>query len=329
VTTAVSHREHGTYVKYVQDRCRCDLCRAANRDYKRQRAQRIAPPYVAAGPVRAHLRELGAAGVGLKQVARVSGVSHGTLSKLMYGDGPRGRAPSKRVRPETAEKLIAVTPSDIAAGAKVPAGPTHAHIERLVAAGVPKRRIAERLGQNGPGLQVGRQEVTAGTARMVAAMASEMDAGTLVTVRRSRHGDQVIAPAPALGDDSETRDEVARARAAHRRAAYRAAERDEPPPPIVYDDRDRVILSLVEVLEQRIDQADWRASAACRGRPAWIWFPARGDHETLAAARRVCGACLVRDQCLDANLDTRDGVYGGLSAKERRELRKNRLQVAS
>ena len=43
--TATKTREHGTYTKYVQERCRCEDCRQANRDYERARARRTEPPY--------------------------------------------------------------------------------------------------------------------------------------------------------------------------------------------------------------------------------------------------------------------------------------------
>lgn len=45
---------------------------------------------------------------------------------------------------------------------------------------------------------------------------------------------------------------------------------------------------------------------------------------TLAAAKKVCSYCPVRAECLDANIDEPDGVFGGTSAKERRGLRKAR-----
>lgn len=325
----MTEREHGTHNCYVHgpDRsktgrgCRCEPCRAANREYERQRAARIEPPYVSAGPARAHVHALQAAGVGLKQVAKASGVPHGSLSKLIYGDPARGMGPSKRIRPATAERILAVTPADAADGARVPAGPTWEHIDRLVAAGVPKRRIAERIGQRGGGLQLGRDTIQARHARAIAEMAAELDAGTLVTVRRSRHGDTELAPA-GRDREAEARDEARRAAEARRRAIYRAAERDEAPPPLTYDDADQFLVELAEVLEARIDGRDWRASAACRGRPTWLWFPAKGDRETLDRARKVCRSCFVREQCLAANLDAPDGVYGGLSAHQRRELRR-------
>src|SRR4051794_5912333 len=100
-------REHGSYVRYVQGPdindvpgrgCRCELCRAANRDYERERKRRKAPAYVGADDVRRHLTWLAEEGIGLKTVANVSGVPHGALSKIVYGDY-KGRGHSKRVRP--------------------------------------------------------------------------------------------------------------------------------------------------------------------------------------------------------------------------------------
>lgn len=293
-TATPTGRPHGTYTRYVTDRCRCEPCRRANRDYERARAARVEPPYVSAAPAREHLQWLATQGVGLKTVARRSGVPHGTLSKLVYGDRTRGMAPSKRIRPATAERILAVTPADAADGAKVDAAPAWEVINRLVDAGVPKVAIARRLGQTSPGLQLSRNLISARHARLVAEMGRELDAGEFTYERRSRHGTvQVTVPAPPT----------------------------EPDPAAVDDDRDRLLVELVELLEERVDQRSWRRSAACRGRPPWMWFPARGDQATLAAAKKVCASCTVREECLAANLGRTTGVYGGLSAKQRRRLR--------
>lgn len=299
-------RPHGTHVRYVQGPdendiggagCRCEPCREAANAYERTRRQRIEPAYVPAGPARQHLAWLRDQDVGLKQVAKRAGVAHGTLSKLVYGDPTRGMPPSRRVRKATLDAILAVRPADGADGSRVPAGPTLALVERLVAAGVQKARIAERLGQRGPGLQLGQSFVTRRNATLVRRMADELDRGELVTIRRSRHGATVVAPKveptePAT-DDS--------------------------------DEYDRVLLELVELLEQRIDNRSWHADAACRGRPTWLWFPGRGDHDAVARAKKVCGACTVRSECLDAHLGDRDGIYGGLTARERRQVRSERL----
>jgi hypothetical protein len=293
-------RDHGTHACYVfgpdpggdtANGCRCEPCRVASREYNRDARNRIVPAYVSAGPARAHLAFLAEEGIGLKSVAKITGLSHGALTKLVYGDRARGSAPSKRVRPSTAERVLAVTPADAPGGTREPAGPVWDLIDRLVAAGVPKVRIAERIGQKGPGLQLGRGFVNRRHARTIRTMAAELAAGTLVTVRRSRHGDRAFTPNAVLPD-------------------------------VAFDQIDHdLLLEFTETLEARIDNRPWHREAACRNRPAWMWFPARGDMRTLTAAKRICGACLVRARCLEVHIGEREGVFGGLSAHERRALR--------
>jgi hypothetical protein len=173
-----SHRPHGTHVKYVVECCGCEACREANRDYERRRGRAIARPdevwipYVPAGPARRHLAELSKQGVGLKTVSRLSGVSHGALSKMVYGDPRRGQAPSRRVRPETLAAILAVRLHQAQGGQKVPAGPTWALLEELLAAGYTKVFLARALGSTAanPALQVSRDRVRASTARAVEAL---------------------------------------------------------------------------------------------------------------------------------------------------------------
>jgi len=286
----MSHRTHGTHGKYVQDLCRCAECCAANTEYERGRRARIDPPYVSAGPARAHIGELRAAGVGLKQIAKAAGLPHGTLSKLVYGTPQLDRPPSKRIRPATMSKILAVTPADIAGGAKVDAAPTWVLLDEMIAAGVPKVQIAEQIGQNGVGLQLSRNQVAARNARSVAELHRRWRAGEWLPVRRSRHGNRPHdAPAPA--------------------PRHRPADVSD------------LMLELAEIIEERNSQP-WRADAACRGRPNWMWFPARGDGDTLDRALKVCRSCFVRDQCRAANIDQSEGVYGALSAAARRALRR-------
>lgn len=287
-------REHGTHVCYVLGEwgngpgCRCEPCRLANRTYERDRARRTEPPYVSATPVREHLAYLSSQGVGWKTAARAAGLSPSVVWKILYG---RNGKPTKRCRPATAERLLAVTSSAGLAGSRVDAGPTWEIIDSLLAKGWTKSAINRAIGNTSGGLQIRRTTVERGTAAAIRAL--------------------VDLPVP--GD-------VGKAWSAHHQANAEPVEVEAPR----YDARDRVTLALVELLEARIDENPWRREAACRGRPSWLFFPARGDQQTLAAAKKVCGACFVRDQCLAANLNERDGVYGGLSGHERRELRKER-----
>jgi len=173
VVVTDTHRAHGTHACYVLDRCGCQPCRDASTAYERRRRHAINRPdevwrpYVAAGTARCHLKGLAAAGVGLKQVAKVSGLGHGVLSKLVYGDRARNMAPSRRIRQATADKILAVTVADVAVGAKIDGSRTWALVEELVAAGYTKTWIAGQLGRSVGNLRR-RPLVRASTARAVA-----------------------------------------------------------------------------------------------------------------------------------------------------------------
>lgn len=173
-------RQHGTHAKYAVERCRCELCRVAQRDYNRNRIRQMSRPdgvwrpYVDAGPVRDHLEWLSTCGVGIKTVAKLSGVPHGSLSKVMYGDPQRGMGPSKRIRLATAERVLAVMPAMATGGQKVPAGPTWRLLDELVARGWSRSEIARRLGARTPALQLSRDRVRASTARAVEVLHAEL-----------------------------------------------------------------------------------------------------------------------------------------------------------
>lgn len=66
----------------------------------------------------------------------------------------------------------------------------------------------------------------------------------------------------------------------------------------------------------------WQDSAACIGADAAIFFPESGD--PVGPAKAICRACPVREQCLADALERGEvhGVWGGLSAKERRKYRR-------
>jgi hypothetical protein len=73
---------------------------------------------------------------------------------------------------------------------------------------------------------------------------------------------------------------------------------------------------------------DWVADALCAQTDPEVFFPAKG--EPSAPAKRICVACPVRSECLDSALARNEpyGVWGGLSAAERYELRR-RLRSAT
>jgi len=77
------------------------------------------------------------------------------------------------------------------------------------------------------------------------------------------------------------------------------------------------------------DIGRWRAQAACRDVDPDLFFPVgvTGPAEIqIAQAKAVCGACQVREECLEFAVDTNQeyGVWGGTSEEERRAIRRAR-----
>jgi WhiB family redox-sensing transcriptional regulator len=71
---------------------------------------------------------------------------------------------------------------------------------------------------------------------------------------------------------------------------------------------------------------NWREGASCCETDLAIFFPEKGGSSEAKDAKRVCGACAVRGFCLQEALknDEPYGVWGGLTVRERRVLRKKR-----
>jgi hypothetical protein len=69
-------------------------------------------------------------------------------------------------------------------------------------------------------------------------------------------------------------------------------------------------------------QQEWRDYAACRGIGPERFFAARGDHDAVEAAKRLCESCPVRVECFDyaATVRTRYGIWGGYGATRVKRL---------
>jgi WhiB family transcriptional regulator, redox-sensing transcriptional regulator len=74
--------------------------------------------------------------------------------------------------------------------------------------------------------------------------------------------------------------------------------------------------------------AGWRYRAACRGVDLEVFFPGRG--ESAEPARQICARCPVRQPCLDYAISHGivDGIWGGLTERDRRALRTLHLGAA-
>lgn len=68
----------------------------------------------------------------------------------------------------------------------------------------------------------------------------------------------------------------------------------------------------------------WMTEANCLGLDPTLFFPERG--RIPKEARDVCAGCDVKSKCLDYSLDNGEyfGVWGGVSERERRSLRRKR-----
>lgn len=66
----------------------------------------------------------------------------------------------------------------------------------------------------------------------------------------------------------------------------------------------------------------WQSDSLCAQTDPEAFFPEKGG--STRDAKKICAACEVRTECLEYALgnDERFGIWGGLSERERRKLRK-------
>lgn len=165
---------HGTNASYHAG-CRCGRCRQAARDYEANRRRQIAYgrwlPYIDATEARDHVRSLMAPrvgsqdGIGWMRISDLAGVPRSTVEKLIYGDPRRGQPPSRRVRPETAARLLSITEDQRADGSTIPATATRRLVKKMLAGGFSRAELgryvsgdpaAITLNLRGKRVQVGR-----------------------------------------------------------------------------------------------------------------------------------------------------------------------------
>jgi WhiB family transcriptional regulator, redox-sensing transcriptional regulator len=80
-------------------------------------------------------------------------------------------------------------------------------------------------------------------------------------------------------------------------------------------------------VRQRVEEDDeetlsWQSDSLCAQTDPEAFFPEKGG--STREAKKICGSCEVRNRCLEYALenDERFGIWGGLSERERRKLRK-------
>jgi len=75
-------------------------------------------------------------------------------------------------------------------------------------------------------------------------------------------------------------------------------------------------------LGEPTEEPDWQERALCAQTDPEAFFPEKGG--STREAKRICSGCEVRAECLEYALahDERFGIWGGLSERERRRLRR-------
>ncbi|MGH3866041.1 MAG: WhiB family transcriptional regulator [Pseudonocardiaceae bacterium] len=70
------------------------------------------------------------------------------------------------------------------------------------------------------------------------------------------------------------------------------------------------------------EQQGWQERALCAQTDPEAFFPEKGG--STREAKRICAGCEVRAECLEYALtfDERFGIWGGLSERERRKLKR-------
>lgn len=158
-------RSHGTRAKYTIERCRCDRCRTAHREYNRQwdRRQRRAsygledhnPAYIDASEAIAHIHWLRSKGVGKRTIAKAAGIGITSIDEFTKGIRTKARL-------ETIHRILAVGTHRAAGGAHIDADPAWRLIDDLLLLGFTKTAIAAALGSTAktPALQLDRHRIT-------------------------------------------------------------------------------------------------------------------------------------------------------------------------
>ena len=74
----------------------------------------------------------------------------------------------------------------------------------------------------------------------------------------------------------------------------------------------------------RLQELWWQVDANCKDKDPDLFFPNRGA--STRKAKQICSECTVQEHCLEYAIVNAEkfGIWGGLSERERRKIRKDR-----
>lgn len=82
----------------------------------------------------------------------------------------------------------------------------------------------------------------------------------------------------------------------------------------------------LDIPERYAEATHWTDMAYCKGQATELFYPEKGG--SSRAAKGICALCIVPSVCLEYALeaDERFGVWGGLTARERRILERKKVR---
>jgi len=146
----MSRADHGTHARYTVGHCRCWPCRKAHYEYNTHRDKQIAygrwQKFVPAAPVREHVRSLMSAGIGWRRIAMFAGVNQQTINRLLWS-----KPPTKKIRTEIADKIMALQPSldKVGCTTAIDGTGTRRRLQALIALGWSQSKLGARMGITG------------------------------------------------------------------------------------------------------------------------------------------------------------------------------------
>lgn len=89
--------------------------------------------------------------------------------------------------------------------------------------------------------------------------------------------------------------------------------------------RELTLVDFSVLADPKESEVSWQERALCAQTDPEAFFPEKGG--STREAKKVCTSCEVRAECLEYALanDERFGIWGGLSERERRKLKKRAI----
>jgi WhiB family transcriptional regulator, redox-sensing transcriptional regulator len=74
----------------------------------------------------------------------------------------------------------------------------------------------------------------------------------------------------------------------------------------------------------------WKQQGRCLGVDPEVFYPDEEDEHGAELAKQICYSCPVREVCLEHAIGVREkwGIWGGLTARERRRIIRRRRRSA-